>query len=149
MFEIVNFEALEAKWKSRATELYEALPDDNTASPKELMPILAFAEAVMIGSMTHTNVPKGKKSLGFLGGVIGCFCQHHEVPTEKNTDFLHAFFLCMYGSGDGDNLTNNFLYLHKQNDPDTTAGTLEGLDAFKQFAQDGNVEAFLPLKLMS
>ena len=55
----------------------------------------------------------------------------------------------MYGSGDGDNLTNNFLYLHKQNDPDTTAGTLEGLDAFKKFAQDGNVEAFLPLKLMS
>ena len=96
MFEIVNFEALEAKWKSRATELYEALPDDNTASPKELMPILAFAEAVMIGSMTHTNVPKGKKSLGFLGGVIGCFCQHHEVPTEKTQTFcMLSFFACM------------------------------------------------------
>ena len=144
MFQGVNFAALEEKYEQEAASLHGSLPANNSVTKRELALVVSLSNRLSLGLLGQKN-PTSKKMLGYFGGVVGCFCQFYEVPPERNTDFLHAFFIGIFGSKDGNSLVNNFLYLHEQNDEETTVGTLEGIKASMSFWKDGNSEAFLSL----
>jgi len=147
MFDDVNFAALVEKYEQEAADLHGSLPADNSVTKKELALVVSLSKGLSLGLLGQKN-PTSKKVLGYFGGVVGCFCQFYEVPPERNTDFLHAFFIGIFGSKDGYNLTNNFLYLHGQNDEETTLGTLEGIKASTSYWEDGNSKAFLGLSAL-
>ena len=152
MFERMNFDKMEERSLGVAQQLAEHLPNEYQFSARDLLPVVTFAEifggiALLNISITNQEVPRDKVSLGYLGGMFSCFCQDHDVPEEKHTDYLHAFFISIFSEPDGSNLLNNFLYLYTQGDAETYDGMEKGMEAYTN-AEEQGVKAFLSFTML-
>ena len=152
MFENVNFEEIRKRYQNDAEQLLPILPERYELTARELLPIIWFTN-IFAGStapffmMRKQEFPTTKIALGYLGGLFSAFCQDHDVPATRHTDFLHVFFLTVYGNSEGDNLVNNFLYLYKQEDEEAFSGIVKGMQAYKDFLENGS-QAFLTFTIL-
>ena len=152
MFERFDFDEMEKRSLGAARQLAEQLPDEYQFSARDLLPVVTFAEMFSSTALLTTftlgrEVPQDKMSLGYLGGMFGCFCQDHNVPAERHTDYLHAFYISIFNEPQGSNLLNNFLYLYTQEDAETYDGMEKGLEAYTNFEEQG-LKAFLSFAIL-
>ena len=151
MFERFNLDEMEKHYQQDAEQLLFYLPEEYQFTTKELLPVISFT-GYFVGSTEfilktlNKEFPKSKIALGYLGGMFSCFCQDHDIPTKRHTDFLHAFFLCIFNE-EGDNLANTFLYLYNEMDEETYKGINEGMVAYENM-QEKKSEAFMSFALL-